>query len=203
MMFDRFVKICGITTVDDALFAEQAGANAVGLIFATSTRQISEQSARVIAGAMSESTLTVGVFRGQSDQEIFETLRQVPLRAVQSHSPISQELSNHCRAKGIHVIQAVHNAQMTIGDVDALLIDGAEPGAGQLHAWDWFRDINSDLPMIGAGGLTPDNVQAIIQANRLRGVDCASGVELSPGVKDSEKVAAFISNARRAFEELL
>jgi phosphoribosylanthranilate isomerase len=203
MMFDHFVKICGITTVNDALFAEQAGANAVGLIFATSTRQISEQSARAIADALNQATLTVGVFRGQSDREIMETLRQVPLRAIQSHSPISQELSNHCRAEGIYVIQAMHSAQVPFVDVDALLIDGAEPGSGQLHAWDWYRDISSDLPMIGAGGLTPDNVQAIIQANRLRGVDCASGVELSPGVKDPEKVAAFISNARRAFEELL
>jgi phosphoribosylanthranilate isomerase len=194
-----FVKICGITTVADARVAALAGADAIGLIMAVSPRRVDASVAADIVSALEgASLLTVGVFRGQEPRRIIELARATGVAAVQVH-PRSRPDVDELRADVPYLIEAVppHGvSEAADSPADLLLLDAAEAGSGRTFDWSLVGALPSQRPVLLAGGLTPDNVQEAIRRVQPYGVDVASGVEASPGVKDPEQVRRFVARAR-------
>ena len=201
-----FVKICGITREDDALLAVAMGADAVGFVFAPSTRQIASGIARDIARRLPPEILTVGVFRDQAPSRVVDIVNSSGLRAAQLHGHESAEDTAWVRARVPFVIKA-----FSVGDpglhqlddygCDAVLVDGPEPGSGRTFDWSRLGDTLRDRRFILAGGLNPDNVGEAVSRVRPWGVDVSTGVESDrgePGQKDARRVRAFISAARAA-----
>jgi phosphoribosylanthranilate isomerase len=201
-----FVKICGLTTLGDANAAIDAGASAIGLNLATSPRHLSLDRALAIAEATNGRTLRTLVFHDNDDAFIRDAVDLINAELIQIHGPLSDELLGHLRDRQRLVIKALSVASDEFYDfvearVDAVLVDGPTPGSGQSHSWEELSVRSFDVPVIAAGGLNESNVAGVIAQTRVWGVDVASGVESSPGVKDREKLTHFIDNARGAFRE--
>ncbi len=202
---DDFVKICGVTSIDDALTARSVGADAVGLIFAESKRKIDLERASSIVKNV-DGILRVGVFRGNDDSFVLNALDVSGVDAVQLHDAISEELLDALRSRRVLVIKALSTSDsdfVTFDEarVDAVLVDGPMPGSGQAHEWPGLRERAFKVPVIVAGGLYVDNVGAIIVQQHPWGVDVSTGVESGPGVKDPERVNDFVARARAAFSK--
>ncbi len=219
------IKICGITRPDDAVAAAEAGADAIGLNFyAKSPRSVSVETAMEIARAVDGGPVVVGVFVNASAAEIARVVASVPLGAIQLHGDEPAEFVNEL-PHGVPVIRAARIGAAGLaeaaayrdacGDLGrplaAMLLDASvkvAPGeevvyGGSGHRLDWprvaaERGVLAPTPLILAGGLTPVNVAEAIAVSRCDGVDTASGVEVSPGVKDQQMVRSFIAAARRA-----
>jgi phosphoribosylanthranilate isomerase len=201
-----FVKVCGVTTLGDANAAIDAGASAIGLILAASPRQLSVERALAIAEATRGRTCRTLVFRDVTDDFVLDALEQIDAEAVQLHGALSDELLSRLREKPVVVIKALSIGSDEFFDfredgVDAVLIDGASPGSGESHSWDQLSERTFAVPVIAAGGLDGSNVAGVIALTRVWGVDSASGVESSPGVKDREKLTHFVDSARSAFHD--
>ena len=213
------IKICGITSSTDAHIAADAGADAIGLnFFRKSRRFVEPEIARTIVTTLPASVVKVGVFVNHSATEIEEITTHVGLDAIQLHGDeppqLVAQLPSHLRIIRAHrcgkdglapLAQFLVDARANGRAPDAVLVDadaGAEFG-GTGHVADWSR-ITSErglldgLPLILAGGLKPENVNAAIATVRPNGVDVASGVEREPGSKDQKLVAQFIAIAMRA-----
>jgi phosphoribosylanthranilate isomerase len=198
-----FIKICGITSEEDALLATAMGADAVGFIFAPSTRQIAPDLARDIARRLPPEVLTVGVFRDQAPQRVVEICNTAGLRCAQLHGHETAEQAAYVRERVPLLIQA-----FSAGDpglerayeypADAFLIDSHAPGSGEVFDWSLAEGAPEGRHIIIAGGLTPENVADAIQTLQPWGVDVATGVERAPGRKDPVKVRRFIEAARGA-----
>jgi phosphoribosylanthranilate isomerase len=199
----NLVKICGLTRVEDVTLAVNSGANAVGFIFAPSTRRVSIERARELS-KVAQGVLRVGVMKDLGDQEILEHVDAVTLDAVQLHEAPSPELYEQLRQRDLRLFLVHHRGSVTPDSAehfDALLLDNPAPGSGELND---FKVFGADLlatPRILAGGLDPENIFGVIQEFRPYGVDVASGVESAPGIKDEAKVLRFITMANQAFEE--
>jgi len=199
------VKICGITRVEDALAAAVFGADAIGLIFAeASPRCVTAEQARAIVVALPPFMSVAGLFVDAPADYIREVLGQVPIGLLQFHG---REAPEECRQFGHPYIKAVR----MVPDVDitaearryaqaaGLLLDAYDPqlAGGTGATFDWSRvPPDLGLPVILAGGLTPENVARAIEAVQPYAVDVSSGVEQSQGIKDAAKIAAFIRNAQ-------
>ena len=199
-----FVKICGVTSLDDAKFVVSAGASALGLILATSSRQLMLDQARVIADATKGDLLRFAVFRHNEDDFILEHVDALEPDVVQVHGALSATLLGDLRDRSVLIVKALSVDEpefLTFDDstVDAVLIDGSEPGSGATYSRDHLERREFSVPVVVAGGLTPLNVAALIAASRVAGVDTSSGVESEPGTKDHDLVEQFIGNARTAF----
>lgn len=198
-----FVKICGITNEDDALFAVAMGADAVGFVFAPSPRQIAAQQVYDITRRLPPEILTVGVFRDDHPSRVIDIVNRSGVRAAQLHGHETPadvaEVAAHVR----WVIKAFAAGSVdarradTFG-TDIVLVDAASPGSGTMFDWSLADEVAEGPRLILAGGLTPDNVTAAVHQVQPWGVDVSSGVEKSPGRKDALKVKAFIERARRA-----
>lgn len=202
-----FVKICGITSEADALLAVGMGAAAVGFIFAPSPRQMAPSAVADIVKRLPYETITVGVFRDESPRRVVEIANQIGLRAVQLHGVESIEDTRWVSSRANLTIKAFAAGHRNIDrfteyGAQYLLVDGANPGSGQLFDWRLAEGVIDPRRLIVSGGLRPDNVGAAIAHLRPFGVDVASGVESSPGVKDPGKLADFVSAVRLAEEEL-
>jgi phosphoribosylanthranilate isomerase len=199
-----YVKICGVTSVADAIDVAQSGADALGVNFATSPRRVNVDQAREMLAATRGSLLACGVFRENSDEEIIEHVRALDLDVVQLHGPLSDRLRGALKDRPVRIVKALNidgEEFDTFDDaqVDAVMIDGPRPGSGVTHSWDRLASRSFNVPLIAAGGLTPQNVADVVVATRAWGVDCASGVETSPGVKDPQLVREFVARARGAW----
>lgn len=198
-------KICGITRIEDALVAAEAGADAIGLVFYDrSPRAVSVQQARAIIAALPPFVTTVGLFVNASRCEIGEILDAVPLDLLQFHG---DETSAQCEGHGRPYIKALRvrpgeNIAACCAEYNqasGILLDTYVPGVpgGTGEAFDWsLVPADLDKPVILAGGLTADNVRAAIAQVSPYAVDVSGGVEASKGVKDAEKIRAFIREVR-------
>lgn len=202
-----FVKVCGIANESDALLAAGLGADAIGLIFAPSSRQVTKRVANDIVRRLPPEILSVGVFRNEARARVVELANTIGLRAVQLHGHESAEDTRWIAARVPNVIRAfaaddpaLHRLE-EYGPVQ-VLIDSATPGSGQTFDWTRLDAERIGRPFVLAGGLDPDNVAEAIHTVRPWGVDVASGVEAEPGRKDPVKVRRFIANAQAAFAEL-
>jgi phosphoribosylanthranilate isomerase len=201
-----FVKICGITNEDDALFAVAMGADAVGFVFAPSSRQIAAQQVYDITRRLPPEILTVGVFRDEVPSRVIDIVNRSGVRAVQLHGHETPADVAEVSARVRWVIKAVAAGTTDARranqfGTDLVLVDAAMPGSGKMFDWSLIDDIPEGPRLILAGGLDPDNVAAAVQRVAPWGVDVSSGVESSPGKKDARKVKAFIERARQAAPE--
>ena len=199
------VKICGITRVEDALAAAAAGADAIGLVFyAKSPRAVDIEQAREILAALPPFVTSVGLFVDAERSELERILASVPLDLLQFHG---DESVQQCEAFGRPYIKAL---RVKAGDdiaaqvarypsAQGILLDayveGVPGGTGEAFDWSLIPQALSK-PLILAGGLRPDNVAEAVSRVRPYAVDVSGGVEASKGVKDVEKVDAFIRAAR-------
>ncbi len=198
-----FVKICGTTSEEDALLAVAMGADAVGFVFAPSSRQISPSLAGDIAKRLPPEVLTVGVFRDESPQRVVDIMESAGLRAAQLHGRESVEQTTWIRRRVRTVIKgfvAGDRAISTAGEygADIVLLDAATPGSGQVFDWRLAEGVPSGTRLLLAGGLHDGNVADAIAQVQPWGVDAATGVESSPGKKDPRRLRAFIAAAKNA-----
>jgi len=218
-----WIKICGTASLKDALLAADAGADAVGFVFAPSPRRVTANMVATIAPQMPEQVEKVGVFVDATLDEIGTIAHACRLTGVQLHSECNAELPARLKqdfGSDFRVLRVVHFSEDAVrqtiaidGDpnVDAILIDSRTAGAigGTGVAFDWnaarasvFQSGQARKPRIAAGGLNPANVSDAIAMLRPWGVDVVSGVEAAPGRKDPDKVRTFIANARAASRNL-
>ena len=204
-----WIKICGVTSVEDALMIEKAGADALGLNFAgASPRCIDRSLARTITEAVKDRIEVVGVFVDSTLEEVHEIALMAGLDTVQLHGTESAEFLAAMNQKipAYKALRVGGPEDVVAAEVysgDRILTDakvaGAMGGTGETFDWNLIADLNESRKLILAGGLKPDNVEACVRAVLPYGIDTASGVELSPGVKDPAKVEAFIAAARRGY----
>jgi phosphoribosylanthranilate isomerase len=198
-----FVKICGITNEDDGLLAVALGADAVGFMFAPSPRQLQPVRARDIVRRLPPEVLTVGVFRDESRQRVVDIVHQVGLKCAQLHGHETAADTRWVREHVPFVIKAFVAGDPRLDQfddygADVALIDGHTPGSGRVFDWSLAEGAPQRRPVLLAGGLNPDNVQAAVRRVRPWGVDVSTGVERAPGSKDPIKMREFIERAKRA-----
>ena len=203
-----FVKICGITNEEDALLAVAMGADAVGFNFAPgSPRQIAVAQARDIARRLPPEVMTVGIFRDEAPQRVVEMVNAAGLHGVQLHGHETPAEGKWVRQRVQFLVQAFAAGDRMLDRLDeytaadAIMIDSASPGSGQVFDWVLAEGLPLDRRVILAGGLTPDNVADAIHRIHPWGVDVATGVESRPGKKDGSKVRRFINAANEAADE--
>jgi phosphoribosylanthranilate isomerase len=197
------VKVCGLTRPQDALAAEAAGADALGVIFAPqSRRRIDAVQAAEVLADVAPFVTRVGVFVAPTIAEVMATLAVVPLHAVQIHGPIPAALAQE--AAGVALI-AAHAFRSDLDwtalarpPVAALLIDGPAAGSGTAFDWEAAAALRTLPRWILAGGLRPENVAAAIARLDPPAVDVASGVEVEPGIKDPRRLRAFFDAVAQA-----
>ncbi|MEV6769353.1 phosphoribosylanthranilate isomerase [Nocardia sp. NPDC051030] len=199
-MSELFVKICGLKTEHDVDVAVAAGADAVGFVFAPSPRLVTAEAARGLIRRVPANVLTVGVFRGQSIDEVRQLTEDSGIAAVQLHGEEGPEYYEALRAPGRTLIRATAQTPPParsgeLGE-DLLLLDAPEPGSGK--PWNWgAADFAAPTGRwLLAGGLRPDNVRRAIEVTRAWGVDVSSGVESERGVKSPDLIRAFVAAAR-------
>jgi len=203
-----FVKVCGITRLTDALHAVQQGATALGFVFwPHSPRFVTPERAREIIAELPSSIVSVGVFVNESVDGIRDVAARTGITTVQLHGdepPVYADALQWPVVRSVTVEDADDTCSAwTAGTV--FLVDAVDPvrrgGTGGRVDWKRAAALARDRRVVLAGGLTAENVAHAIASVRPFGVDVSSGVEQSPGVKDFDKVARFVANARSAFEE--
>jgi phosphoribosylanthranilate isomerase len=203
------IKICGITNVEDALVAVEAGADALGFNFyRRSPRFILPVDARRIIERLPASILSVGVFVNEERPEtVARVATEAGLGAVQLHGDETPEycraLADRFRIKAMRAGAGFTPENAAGYEVEAILLDAFDPkargGTGRVVDWQLARRVRALVPKLFlAGGLSPDNISEAIEAVGPYGVDACSGLESAPGRKDARRVRDFISRARAA-----
>ncbi len=209
------IKICGITNAADGLQAAQLGADAVGVNFyAQSPRHVDAATARSILSELPLFVDAVGLFVNQPMDEMLQTVSRFSrIRIIQWHgenrepsdlTPLQLIVAFSVRQKSdlLEITRYLDSCRELGRLPAAILIDakvqGQYGGTGQTAPWDLLADFRPCVPLMLAGGLTPENVAEAVRIVRPYAVDVASGVEQSPGRKDAEKMRRFMANAREA-----
>ena len=199
------VKICGLTRPEDVTACVQAGADAVGFVFAPrSKRFVSAERAAPLVRAVPAFVCRVGLFMNATTDEVRRTLERVPLNLLQFHG---DEPPAYCEQFDRPYIKAVSMAADTDwravleahGRAAGFLLDSHAPGGlgGTGAVFDWDTIPALDAPLVLAGGLTCENVAEAVRRVRPWAVDVSSGVEDAPGIKNAAKIRQFISEAKR------
>lgn len=209
-----WIKICGNTSLEDALLAADAGADAVGFVFAPSPRQVSADQVAMIIAQLPSSIEKIGVFVDAGFKEVEAAVSASGLTGVQLHFDDAAELAARLRERfgpGLRILRVLHfgpdlgkRAGVAAKDksIDGILIDSrtatAVGGTGIPFDWEVAESLfhSAGMRLVVAGGLTPLNVAEAVQKLRPWGVDVVSGVEAAPGRKDPKKVRAFVDTIR-------
>ena len=222
-----WIKICGNTSLEDALLAAEAGADAVGFVFAPSPRQVTKAEVAAITPHLPATVEKIGVFVDAAPEEIVSTVQTCGLTGVQLHFNADPDLPTRLREQlgpEVRILRVIHFDLENAGQcaaqmdeharnphVDAVLVDSRTTTAagGTGVTYDWvearkaiFENAVARKRLVAAGGLNPDNVAEAITLLRPWGVDVASGVEAAPGRKDVAKVKEFIVRARAVDREM-
>lgn len=201
------VKICGITSLEDALTAIAAGADALGFVFhPPSPRHISPGQAAEIIKKLPPFIQTVGLFVDAARDTVNSTADQCGLDIIQLHGDETPGYCDSVRRRIIKAFRVRDSSNLDLLEqyqVAGHLLDAWSPiapgGTGQTFNWDIAAEaVKRGQRIILAGGLTPDNVAEAVRLVRPYAVDVSSGVECSPGCKDTDKVRKFIIQARQA-----
>jgi len=215
-----WIKICGTTNLEDAQLAVEAGADALGFIFAPSPRRITPAQAAEIIRVLPPAVEKVGVFVNESAARLREVARETGITSIQLHGNESANFIDgidleirHRLIKTLAASVDLRNALSelrTANPVETILLDSSSlhqrGGTGQAFDWRSTAAIvaeHADRRWIIAGGLTAENVGEAIRLFRPWGVDVVSGVEAKPGKKDPQKLHAFIRAVREADKSLL
>ena len=198
------VKVCGMTSLKDALVAVEGGADAVGFIFyKKSPRSVTMKTVREIVLELPPFVDTVGVFVDETAEQINKIADYCNLDIIQLHGDESPTFCKKIRRKVIKAfrikdMQSVK--KLSSFQVSGFLLDtfseNLHGGTGKVFDWNLALPAKKFGPVIMAGGLTPNNVQQAVRQIRPYGVDVCSGVESEPGIKDHKKVRAFLKNAK-------
>jgi phosphoribosylanthranilate isomerase len=216
-----WVKICANTSLEDALMAADAGADAVGFVLAESVRRVSVEEVRAITPSLPASLEKIGVFVDADFDELAAAIEECGLTGVQVHSGCEARAAARLRERfsqqRLRILKVIHFQQGLEAElraaqadqaIDAVLIDSRTAtllgGTGLRFDWQAARRsfAGTQLRMVAAGGLNPENVGEAIATLQPWGVDVASGVEAAPGKKDAAKVRAFVNQVRITSREL-
>ena len=198
------VKVCGMTSLKDALVAVEGGADAVGFIFyKKSPRSVTMKTVREIVLELPPFVDTVGVFVDETAEQINKIADYCNLDIIQLHgneSPtfckkIRRKVIKAFRIKDMQSVKKISNFQVS-GFLLDTFSENLHGGTGKVFDWNLALPAKKFGPVIMAGGLTPNNVQQAVRQIRPYGVDVCSGVESEPGIKDHKKVRAFLNNAK-------
>jgi phosphoribosylanthranilate isomerase len=212
-----WIKFCGTTSLADAQTSIEAGADALGFIFAESRRRVTAQQAEEITRELPENVDRVGVFVDESADRIRAIADRAHLTTVQLHGKESPDFvaglkSGTAGGRKLRVIKTVimsgdfhlelERFVMASFPPEAILLDSGA-GSGKTFDWRGVRPFltGTEMRFIVAGGLTPDNVRDALRIFRPWGVDAVSGIEKEPGRKDPEKMKAFVAAVRNAEKE--
>lgn len=204
-----WVKVCGLKTIDDALLCAEAGADAVGFVFAPGRRTVSEREAEKIIAALPQGVEKVGVFVDRPVKEVEAVVRGLGLDLVQLHG---RESPADCAALPVPAVKAfkigspedLEAVRAYRRAIRACLLDTLKPGCpgGTGITWDWryLHTVHGksleEVPVIVAGGLNADNLARVLTTVKPYGLDVSSGVEKA-GQKDRGLVEAFLKTVRR------
>ena len=208
-----WIKFCGTTSLDDAMASVEAGANALGFIFAPSKRHITVEKAQAIIRELPPRVERIGVFLSATLEEVREVVTNVDVTGIQLHgNEVAPEVYDYLpknRRATLRIIKTIivqdgfegriDGGMAVAGVIDAWLLDS---GAGSGKSFDW-QAARAQLGerqgrFIIAGGLTPGNVGEAIRTFSPWGVDVVSGIEAEAGRKDHEKMKAFVASVRKA-----
>lgn len=218
MGFHMRIKVCGVTSVAEALSVAKLGADAIGLNFyPRSPRFITPNLAREILRELPPFIEPIGLFVEEPLMHLSRKMTDLPgLRTVQWHGSLPETTAP---PEIERIVAFPVKDQDSLSDITrfldgcratgrlprAILVDASVPGlhggTGKTAPWEMLADFRPDVPLILAGGLTPENVAEAIRTVRPYAVDVASGVESSPGRKDLERVRRFVAEARQAASE--
>lgn len=208
------MKVCGLTREEDVAIAVEAGADAVGFILGipSSPRNLTLEKAERLVSKVPVFVDSVIVTAPKSFEWLIEVVQRVKPSAIQIHgkeqldfTEIRRKLGNTRLIKTVYVKEALDKETLEeLKDFDAILLDsfskGQYGGTGKIHDWGLsakIREAVKHVPVILAGGLKSENVKEAILKVQPYAVDVASGVEQEPGIKDHEKVRAFVENAKQ------
>lgn len=208
------IKICGITRLEDAMAVAEAGADAIGLVFADSPRRVTTRQAREIVASLPPFVSAVGVFVNSRAATVLRTAAEVGISTVQLHGDEPPAMVG--QLGGLRVIKAMAVRQKEFVDdvrrfadagASGVLLDAFNPkargGTGKRFDWDLVAGareagaLDGAPPIILAGGLTAANVGAGIRRIHPWAVDVSSGVEASPGIKDAGAIGRFVAAVRK------
>lgn len=196
------VKICGITRIEDALAAIEAGADALGFVFyAPSPRHVSIESARDIIKQLPPFVSTVGLFVNPESEFVWDVLEEIPLSILQFHGDEDQDFCEQFHQPWMKALQVKPDMDVLgriaeYPNASGILLDAWHPDlkGGTGHAFDWASfPRNSNRALILAGGLNPDNVAQAIRQTQPYAVDVSGGVEASKGIKSADLINAFMA----------
>ena len=200
------VKVCGITSPEDARVAADAGADAIGLVFAESPRKVSVERAREIAAALPQDILKVGVFVNEEPGEVLRIASEVGLDCAQLHGDEPPEAVAAIRGCGVGVMKALRVrdaealAEIENYEADLFLLDAwsekARGGTGERFDWELAKSLKGRDNIVVSGGLGPGNVREAIEYLEPYGVDASSSLEERPGKKSGERVRRFVGAAK-------
>lgn len=207
---ELWVKVCGVLSVEQASMVVDAGVDAIGLNFVpTSKRRIAVETADTIVRALGGAVEWVGVFANQAEHEVRAIAEELGLDRIQLHGDEPPEFLRPWGSrvyKALRIASAEDLAREGHYSGDRLLLDskvfGALGGTGHCFEWALAREVAGRRRLVVAGGITEENVADAVAQLRPFGVDTASGVESSPGVKDRARTRRFVENARRAHRQL-
>lgn len=203
-----WIKICGITNMKDAEIAEKFGADALGFIFTPSSRRVAPETAREIINNLDDKTEKIGVFVNEEIGTVEEIVSYCGLDGIQFHGRELPEYLNYFNGYTVTKTIRVNEdrgwdetEQYLGGAAHRLLLDtyvpGIPGGTGRTFDWELVKNHDfGDMPVIIAGGITPENVLEAVKAAEPFGIDVGSGVEESPGKKDEEKLIRLFKNIR-------
>ncbi len=201
-----YVKVCGITNPEDARGAADAGAEAIGLVFAESPRKVRIEEARDVAAALPKGVVKVGVFVNEEPEDVLWIARQVGLDYAQLHGDESPEDVTAVQEGGVKVIKAlrVRDAAsletMNGYGADLYLLDAwsakVRGGTGTRFDWGLAKSLKGRDNILVSGGLGPENVREAVSFFEPWGVDASSSLESAPGRKDHERVRRFVFAAK-------
>jgi phosphoribosylanthranilate isomerase len=200
------VKVCGITNVADARVAAEAGADAVGFIFAESPRKVGVEEVCGISIALPENVLKVGVFVNAPPEEVLRAAQEAGLDLAQLHGDETPETVAAVRAGGLPVMKAIRVrnredlADVERFDADLVLLDAysekARGGTGNRFDWGVAKSLKGRGNIVVSGGLAPENVREAVDFFEPYGVDASSSLEDAPGKKNEDSVRRFIVAAK-------
>ena len=204
------VKICGVTRPQDVRLVARAGVDAIGFQMSMGPRKITPAQAKRLVKLVPPLITPVGVFVNEALSSVKRLIKLCGFQVVQLHG---DESAAYCQKLDVPVIKVIRiknpstYASFKGFRVAAFLLDSYNKnvpgGTGKGYPYSWARKAVQKLPapVLIAGGLTSDNVQAAIRSSHAFGVDVASGVEVRPGFKDPRKVSLFVQRARKAFHD--
>lgn len=203
-----WIKICGITNMEDGLKAASLRADALGFVFASSPRRVEPSVAKEIISVLPETLLKVGVFVNEAPEEVRRVAKYCGLNALQFHGKESPE---YCQKFFHPVFKAIRIKDLeSLKDMEryhdvSILLETYSPvqagGTGSAFPWEIALRAKEKRGFVLSGGLTPSNVGEAIKTLKPWGVDVCSGVEVTPGKKDLLKMKDFIKETRKADEQ--